>query len=302
MDEIHRLDESGYRAMLESLLDGVYYTDSSRRILFWNRAAADLTGFPAEEVLGRRCADSILQHVDGCGEAQCQADCPLARTVADGAPRRERLILHHRAGHRVPVLVSVAPVRDAGGAIIGAVESFRREVPADEQTERITELERLALLDPLTVLPNRRWLGQQLEARMDEYRRYRWPFGVLMIDLDHFKRVNDVHGHEVGDLVLKVVAQSLSAGARLYDTVGRWGGEEFLGIVTNVEAERLLRIAERLRVLVSTSELREPARLSVTCSIGAAVVQPDDTLEELLRRADQALYRAKTGGRNRVLA
>jgi len=302
MDDTRRLNEPGYRAMLDSLLDGVYFTDTSRRILFWNRAAADLTGFPAEEVLGRRCADSILQHVNGCGEAQCQADCPLARTVADGAPRRERLILHHRAGHRVPVLVSVAPVRDAQGAIIGAVESFRREAPTDDLAERIDELERLALLDPLTILPNRRWLDQQLESRMDEYRRYRWPFGVLMIDLDHFKRVNDDYGHDVGDLVLKVVAQSLSAGARLFDTVGRWGGEEFLGIVTNVEMERLLRIAERLRVLVVASELREPVRLSVTCSIGAAVVQSDDTLDELLRRADQALYRAKSEGRNRVLA
>jgi diguanylate cyclase (GGDEF)-like protein/PAS domain S-box-containing protein len=302
MSETNGLPETGYRELLESLLDAVYFTDTSRRILFWNRAATELTGFKAEEVLGRCCADNILRHADGQGVALCQNDCPLARTVADGTPRVERLSLHHRDGHRVPVLASVTPVRGPDGAIIGAVESFRKEEQADDLRERITELEHLALLDPLTALPNRRWLSQQVEARMDEYRRYRWPFGILMIDLDHFKRVNDDHGHDVGDLMLRVVAKSLSAGSRLFDAVGRWGGEEFLAVVTNVEMERLLRIAERLRVLVATSELRQPVRVGVTCSIGAAVIHPDDTIDELLRRADQALYRAKSEGRNRVLA
>ena len=302
MNEASGLSEPGYRELLESLLDAVYFTDTSRRILFWNRAATELTGFKAEEVLGHCCADNILRHTDGHGVLLCRDDCPLARTVADGTPRVERLSLHHRDGHRVPVLVSVTPVRGPDGAIIGAVESFRKEAPADDLRERIAELEHLALLDPLTVLPNRRRLTQQLEARVDEFRRYGWPFGVLMIDLDHFKSVNDDHGHEVGDLMLKIVAKSLSEGSRLFDAVGRWGGEEFLAVVINVGMKRLLRIAERLRVLVGSSELREPIRVGVTCSIGAAVVHPDDTVDELLRRADQALYRAKSEGRNRVLA
>ena len=302
MSEANELPEPGYRELLESLLDAVYFTDASRRIRFWNRAATELTGFTAEEVLGHCCADNILRHTDGEGMTLCEGDCPLARTLADGMLRMERLSLRHRDGHRVPVLASVTPVRGPDGAIIGAVESFRKEEFADDLRERITELEHLALLDPLTVLPNRRWLGQQLEARMDEYRRYRWPFGVLMIDLDHFKQVNDEHGHDVGDLLLTMVAKSLSAGSRLFDAVGRWGGEEFLAVVTNVKMERLLRIAERLRRLVGGSELRKPVRVGVTCSIGAAVVRPDDTMDELLRRADQALYRAKSEGRNRVLA
>lgn len=301
MNDMNGLPEADYRELLEGLLDPVYFTDVSRRIRFWNQAAAELTGFSAGEVLGRCCADSILRHTDANGTELCQDACPVSRTLTDGASRVERIFLQHRDGHRVPILAHVTPVRGPDGTVIGAVEVFRAEEPTDDLRERITELEHLARLDPLTGLPNRRWLDQQFEARMDEYRRFRWPFGVLMIDLDHFKLVNDRHGHEIGDLLLKVVAKSLSAGARLLDTVGRWGGEEFMVVAANVETDRLFRIAERLRVLVGTSELREPVRVGITCSIGAAVVQPNDTLDGLLRRADRALYRAKNEGRNRVM-
>jgi diguanylate cyclase (GGDEF)-like protein/PAS domain S-box-containing protein len=302
MDETNGPPEPGFRELFESLLDAAFVIDTSRQILHWNQAAAELTGFTAEEVLGRCCAENILQDTDQQGALLCHANCPVARSMIDGATRVERLNLHHRDGHRIPVLAQVTPLRGPGGKITGAMEVFRKEEPTGELRERIAELERLALLDPLTGLPNRRWLDQQIEARMDEHRRYQWPFGVLMIDLDHFKQVNDEHGHEVGDLVLQVVAKSLLAGARLSDTVGRWGGEEFLAVVGNVEMDRLLGIAERMRVLVGGSELREPVRVGVTCSIGAAVVHPEDTIEGLLRRADQALYRAKNKGRNQVLA
>jgi diguanylate cyclase (GGDEF)-like protein/PAS domain S-box-containing protein len=301
MDEMNGLPEADYRELIETLPDAVYFTDVLRGIRFWNRAATELTGFPAEEVLGHCCAQGILRHTDGNGTELCQDGCLLSQTLANSTPRAERVVLHHRDGHRVPVQAQASPVRGADGAVIGVMQVFRAEAPADDLRERIAELEHLALLDPLTGLPNRRWLSQRFEARMDEYRRYGLPFGILMIDLDHFKAVNDNHGHDVGDLVLKAVAKSLSAGARALDTVGRWGGEEFMMVAAQVEEGRLLRIAERLRVLVSTSELREPARVGVTCSIGATVAQPGDTIDGLLRRADQALYRAKNEGRNRVV-
>jgi diguanylate cyclase (GGDEF)-like protein/PAS domain S-box-containing protein len=302
MNNGFHLSENNYRDLLDSLDDGVYLTDASRRILFWNRAATTITGYAAKEVLGSCCADSVLRHTDARGVGLCDGACPLARTLTDGIARAERINLQHRDGHRLPVLARITPIRAADGSISGAVEVFRREEPGDELRERIVELERLALLDPLTNLPNRRWLTQQIETRMDEFRRYQWPFGILMIDLDHFKAVNDAHGHEVGDKLLGVVAKSISAGTRLCDSIGRWGGEEFLAVVVNVEIGRLLPIADRMRVLVGTTELREPVRAGVTCSIGAAIVRPDDSIPELLRRADQALYRAKYGGRNQVCA
>ncbi|MDM7916978.1 MAG: diguanylate cyclase, partial [Candidatus Eisenbacteria bacterium] len=264
--------------LLESLNDGVYYVDRGRHILYWNEAAERITGYSRTEVIGHPCYSNILQHVSDDGSALCQGDCPLARTLRDGRRRQDRIYLRHKNGHRVAVLTRVAPVFGAGGEIVGAVESFSDDTWREDLRERLAELEKLARLDPLTGLLNRRSLDQELESRLDEFRRYGWPFGVLLIDLDGFKEVNDTYGHETGDRVLQMVARSLVAGARVFDSVGRWGGEEFLMAVTNVEGERLLNIGTRVCRMVEASELREPHLIRVTCSVGAAGVAPNDTL------------------------
>jgi diguanylate cyclase (GGDEF)-like protein len=140
-----------------------------------------------------------------------------------------------------------------------------------------------------------------LDARLSEMLRYGWPFGVLFIDIDHFKEVNDVYGHDVGDEVLKMIANTFMNNSRPFDAVGRWGGEEFVAIILNVTEDRLYAIADRLRMLVEQSSLsvgRDTIR--VTISIGATLALENDTAETLIRRSDQLMYRAKTSGRNCV--
>lgn len=286
--------------LLDSLHDGVYYVDQARRILYWNEAAERISGFRRDEVVESLCFNGILGHVDDAGTALCQGDCPLARTLRDGRRREERLYLHHKDGHRVAVSIRVAPVFGPGGAIIGAVESFSDDSWREDLHERVTELERMTLLDPLTGLLNRRGLEQAIEARLDEHRRYGWPFGVLLVDLDNFKAINDRLGHDVGDRMLRMVARTLTAGARAFDTVGRWGGEEFLVCVANVEPDRLLSIAERICRLIEHSELRESGGIRVTGSIGAASIEPGESMAELVQRADALMYEAKRAGGNRV--
>ncbi len=286
--------------VLDHLFEGVYYVNRNREILLWNRAAEELTGFSSEEVIGKRCADAILRHVSGDGTLLCNSGCPLQATLDDGEERETEVFLHHKDGHRVPVHVRVAPVRSDDGAIVGAVEMFRNAQAEQEHRERFEQLEKMAFIDTLTGLPNRRYVMATLEKRLDELNRYEWPFGVLFMDVDYFKRVNDTHGHKIGDAVLKMVAETLKASARSFDLVGRIGGEEFVTVVTNASQEQLISVAERFRHLVERSELRDPNGLAVTISIGAAAAVPGDTGEALLDRADAMLYRAKEAGRNRV--
>jgi len=166
--------------------------------------------------------------------------------------------------------------------------------------DRLVEMERLALLDSLTGLGNRRYLEARLHARLEEFRRNGWPFGILFIDIDFFKKFNDQRGHEFGDRVLKMVGMTLSESSRLFDSIGRWGGEEFLAILANADEKKLLEIAERFRALVSRTGLPEIDMHSLTVSIGGTVVASGDSMESLLRRADEKLYLAKATGRNRV--
>lgn len=290
-----------YELLLDNLFDGVYFVDRDRKITFWSPSAERITGYESPEVLGRSCADDVLVHVDGDGCCLCETDCPLREVISEGRQCEREVFLKHRDGHRVPVKVRTLPLKEQDGGITGAAVIFR-ENPSSAATRRlIEELRKLALLDAVTGLPNRRYVERTLRARLAEMRRYGQAFGALFIDIDDFKRVNDTLGHETGDEVLRMVARTLAHSMRSFDVVGRWGGEEFVAVIVNVTAEELVSVAEKLRALVEQSELPEGA-VRVTVSLGAALAGPQDTEETLLERIDGLMYRSKAQGKNRVTA
>jgi diguanylate cyclase (GGDEF)-like protein/PAS domain S-box-containing protein len=291
-----------YRKLLEEMDEGVYFVDRDRQIEFWNRGAERITGYTREEVVGRSCKDNILNHVDDEGELLCGAACSVAKTIQDGEFRESEVFLHHKNGHRIPVRIRVSPVHDSDGNIIGAVEIFTDNAPWLEVRQRLQDLERMARLDHLTQLPNRRHMDDQLESRLAELKRFGWPFGILMLDIDHFKQVNDTYGHETGDDVLRMIGRTLVANARPFDMTGRWGGEEFLTVVRNVDAGILNMVAERYRVLIAQSFVpKEPEPLRVTVTIGATLATAEDDQQSLVERADGLLYKGKDLGRNVVV-
>jgi diguanylate cyclase (GGDEF)-like protein len=219
----------------------------------------------------------------------------------DGRERETEAYLQHKDGHRLPVFIRVSPLRDSGGRIVGAVESFSDNSSKAALLQRIDQLQKESLVDPLTGLANRRCIDMKLHSRIDEMRRYGWPCGVLFLDIDNFKIVNDTYGHNVGDGVLMLVARTLSSNLRAHDLLGRYGGEEFVAIITQVDMAQLHSFADRLRVLVENSHHdTEYGTIRVTVSIGATGVRPDDTVEAAIKRADLFMYNSKIGGRNRV--
>jgi diguanylate cyclase (GGDEF)-like protein len=169
-------------------------------------------------------------------------------------------------------------------------------------SERTAELERMATTDPLTGLSNRRDLQRLAEVERARAMRHRHDLAVLVVDADHFKRINDTHGHAGGDVVLQVLAKELLTLVRGHDLVGRWGGEEFVLVLPHLDAVGARVAAERVRRRVTELAIALPdgdsARLTV--SVGAAVARGEESFERVLRRADRALYAAKATGRNRV--
>ena len=298
---LDRVDADFLVRVLDGLWDGVYFVDASRMITYWNGGSERISGFKADDVAGRRCYDNILGHVDYEGKLLCQDGCPLAATIQDGQEREMEVYLHHRDGQRVPVTVRAAPIRDEQGEIVGAVETFRDDTARVEAIERAVQLEEMAFLDPLTGVGNRRFAEVSLAERMEEWKRYGWSFALLFIDVDHFKQFNDEHGHALGDQVLKMVARTLEGVARSHDFIGRWGGEEFVMVVTGAGRAGVMAVAERVRSLIENSGLRnEQAQISVTVSIGAATPKPGESVESLIARADERMYQSKADGRNRV--
>ncbi|MBN1444505.1 MAG: GGDEF domain-containing protein [Candidatus Omnitrophica bacterium] len=297
------LNEFSFSNVLENLNDGVYFTDRNRVIHFWNKGAERISGFSSKEVVGRSCSDDILVHVDEKGNSLCKSMCPLMESIVSGKPLSSEVYMHHRDGHRIPVWVRTDALRDSKGAVTGGVEVFTDISGQMAGRLRIMELERIAMIDNLTNLPNRRFMEQELEKVFEEQRRYGLHFGILFIDIDNFKKFNDAYGHDVGDRVLVFVSKTFASNSRVFDLYGRWGGEEFIGIIRNVELDTLRKQAERMRVLTESSYI--PAgkeKLRVTVSIGATIVRSTDTADTLMKRADTLLYQSKKEGKNRVTA
>ena len=298
------LEFDSFERIIENLYDGLYFVNRDRVITYWNKAAEQISGFTAEEVVGKSCSDHILTHVDSDGNSVCTGTCcPLDATILDGIPREIELYIHHKKGHRVPVSIRVSTLTDKDGNIIGGIELFTKIKDQAANELRVIELEKLALLDSLTQLPNRNYIEREIQNRLEQHKRYNSAFGILFIDIDCFKSINDIQGHIAGDDVLKFIANTFVANARPFDLYGRWGGDEFIGIIHNVNIDDLELIGNRLRSLIKSSYIiHEERKLFVTVSIGATLIRDNDTIDSLLKRADTIMYKSKAAGRNCLTA
>ncbi|MEO3386267.1 GGDEF domain-containing protein [Mesorhizobium sp. CAU 1741] len=182
-------------------------------------------------------------------------------------------------------------------------EEGKLRAMTESLSARSETLEHAALTDGLTGMQNRRFFDDALREYIEEFRKIGKPVGLMILDLDHFKMVNDTHGHDVGDQVLKAVAGCLKDMTRYHDVVARLGGEEFAIVAPNMDDTLLTKLGERIRKAVSgLVVVSGNVRLKVTTSIGVAVWDGQETAEELFRRADKHLYQAKRLGRNRICA
>jgi len=223
--------------------------------------------------------------------------------------------LDHAESHKEAVrLVLMAGTLQACAFCIGAFLIYplirtqaREEGKLRQMTASLSArsqtLEHAALTDGLTGMHNRRYFDDALREYLQEFERIDRPIGLMILDLDHFKQVNDTYGHDIGDEVLRTVAACLKDMTRYHDIVARLGGEEFAIVAPNMELEVLSRFAERIRKAVASQVIATGnVRLTVTASVGLAIWDRRETMEDLYRRADARLYQAKRQGRNRICA
>jgi diguanylate cyclase (GGDEF)-like protein/PAS domain S-box-containing protein len=298
----HMNDEKLFLEMLNNICDGVYFVNTERQIQFWNTAAENITGYKKEEIVGKFCHDNTLNHIDKDGHLLCVTGCPLYATIIDGKRRSGEVFLRHKKGHRIPILVNIFQMTE-DGKTIGAIEIFTQKSPIVYDDTLIENLSNLAMNDQLTGIANRRKLESYLEFKFSEFKRFRNKFCVVFLDIDNFGKFNNTYGHETGDEVLKQVSKSVMHVVRNTDMFGRWGGEEFVGVFEVKEDFNATLIAEKVRVLISKTEIPfEDGKLSVTASLGVTVVHADDTIESIIKRADELMYQSKQDGKNKITA
>ena len=283
--------------------EGLFVVDPQGEIVYWNRTAETITGFSRNEIVGASCEENLLMHLNPEGTVMCSSgSCPIiALRSGTGDAWQGDLFIRHKRGHRLPVTTKIIAIRNEVGALVGTAHLFADNRRAEEAAKGMKEAQEMALHDSLAGLGNRGYGEINLQRCLVEMERYGFSFGVFFMDVDHFKDVNDTYGHEVGDLVLQTVARTIANSLRASDMVFRWGGEEFLAIVLQLEPQQLDPVGNKIRVLVEQSPIPIEAGLcSVTISVGATQARREDTLESLVNRADMLMYESKLHGRNQV--
>jgi len=297
------LDES-LRGILDAVSDGVYVTTVEREIVFWSKGAERITGYSSDEVLKQHCYDNILVHMDVLGKNLCFDGCPLQKCIETGERQEAKeLFLKRKDGERLGVYVkaSVLQVGDEryGVEIFGELQSVTGSALADQ----LKQLSDVSIVDHLTGLYNRRYIDTILEQQYELFKRHFQRFGLVMIDVDKFKSINDTFGHLAGDEVLKSVASVLQRSLRSMDFLARFGGDEFIIVCPLVELEGIEKLGERIVGLVHHSVLSSPDNpqdvIEVSVSIGGSIVDyKDKSANSVIERADEALCRVKRDGGN----
>jgi len=281
-------------AAVEASNDLVLITDPSLAIVYANRAFMQVTGYQPDEVIGRHPRFLQGRLTPGTALARLRARMRAGHAVT------AELVNYRKDGSAFWIDLSVVPVTGSEGQIEHWV-SVGRDISERKQAE--LEITRLAMEDHLTGLPNRRAAEARLQLEWDRARRTRSPFALALLDIDHFKRVNDQFGHEVGDGTLRHVAQVVKSALRGGDWVARWGGEEFVICFHGLDASGALAASERMREHVKASPFAADAGdLAVTVSLGVSVYRPAvESPVRMMAEADGLLYEAKEAGRDRVM-
>lgn len=290
-----------YENLITLVSEGICVVDRDGRIAFWNLAAESITGHKAKDVIGRHYAEGILGRCQSEGLVLSRADSPMVGTPDGDLDGESDTFLLHRDGHSVSVNLRSRVVLDESGEAVGRAELFRPKYVLKTIHDELRTARELARRDALTGLGNRRLLEEKLAKLGGRRCEEDASTAILFLDIDRFKAVNDTYGHQTGDLAILGVARTLSAVLRSFDTIGRWGGEEFVIIAPGFEIRDARVVAERLREMVNAVRIVVPAGLlRLTVSVGATVIGAAESGAEALQRADRLMYQSKEQGRNRV--
>jgi GGDEF domain-containing protein len=278
-------EEDPHGLILQSLEDGVYLVDTERRITYWNEGAERITGYLAQDVIGRRCDDHLLSCCDENGRTYCSGGCPLAATLTDGKSHRMNVFLKHHISHRVAVSVRSAPVREAGGLIVGAVEVFHEDTRHYGLVQRFHGLEPYGCLDPDTGIGNRDVIGLRLHRRLEDLRIFGIPFGLILLQFPGHDELATRYGQEAWLSLLRAAAQTVAHTMPADGFLGRWDDIRFMAVLGNCDPISLQQTSARLANLVRATEIPwwgDSLRLAV--SVRTTMAEPDDSPESVVDR------------------
>ena len=290
-----------FSAIVQNAKDVVIVTEASPidapgpKIIYVNDAFTETTGYSAEEVIGK--TPRIFQK-KGTDKEELSK---IREALEKKEPVRVTLRNFSKTGKEYWVDISILPLRNTEGKVTHFA-SIQRDITEYKKLEQ--DLQILCRTDPLTTAANRRAFNEILSQEFSRFKRSQKEYALIMIDLDHFKSINDQHGHSVGDQVLIEVTERCKDNIRVHDILARLGGEEFCILLPYTETKQAQKVAERLREKIEIKPIIvDGLRVKVTISVGISLVSTgDEDGHQAMERADQKLFQAKESGRNQICA
>ena len=286
--------------LFKYLEDGVIIFDKEKRVLFLNPAAEVLFGYRAEDLLAEN-AHRLFVCNEFHNRVACDGHCMMEPCLFEGKSSHSELFLLPSQGDPVPIETNTYPIFNEQGTMEGAIRFFKESKIRPPLPAPLNNLKNKAYIDDLTDLANRRFSEASLNAKLAEMRRFEWPFAVALMDVENFREINDTHGKETGDRVIKHISNLFLSHLRASDIIGRWGGETFIAIFANTHKEGAYQASEKFRSLIEKNPFETGAeKIKSTLSTGVTEALSEDTFQSLIKRVEDLLVKSKEEGKNRV--
>ncbi len=287
--------------LIDAMHDGVVFVDSQAKVCMWSKGAERLTGVSSGAVIGRVFAPSLLDLCNHADRRIPDEDCPVAKALLTNTQLRQRLLVMGRQGKHVATDLHAIPVQAADGTVQGVTVLLHDAQPEATLEEKCEALHAEVTKDPMTKVANRAEFDRMQALFIEAHQQAQQPCSLIMVDIDHFKSVNDTYGHQAGDEAILAMASLLSSMCRSGDLVARYGGEEFAVLCADCSNADAASRAEQIRKKLAETQLACLGNKRITASFGVTELQSGDTSESMLRRSDRALLMAKEHGRNQVV-
>lgn len=279
--------------IIEDLDEAVYFLTPQRVITYWNRSAEMISGYQAQEVIGKSCKDNILVHVDANGTSLCKNRCPVMAAIESGSPQKNNVYLHHKDGHRVPIRVKVYPVRDERGVIVGAFELFADKSVMMVDRGRLQEYIRHSYIDEETDLYNRRYFAMKVPRLLAETRETSGQVAVIAAYVENFFSVGRELGRDIAGAVMKMTVKTINSALNADSAyLFSWGVNRIVVVIPKSNKTALLRYPGTLEMLLKQSFITVgKQKVSPKVHLEWFLVDSDASVDMIINRIDTIYFR-----------
>jgi len=295
------IDRLIVEAFFGQLTQGVVFSKTDGTVLYWSQSAVDITGLPAESMLGQKCFIDQMESYYDDGDSMELEGSPFQRCIESKSKVETCVTIYHQGGKQISAEMQFLPVGRENADPVGVVIVIQDLTNEADLRDMISKMDSAAKKDPLTKVATRSAFEEKIGECMSNFHSANTKSCLVICDIDFFKRINDDYGHHIGDLALVSFAQHLEQFVREEDMVARYGGEEFVIVFNGCDQSDAFKRTEKIRRSLELKALPELGGKCLTASFGIAETSTNDSCESIFVRADQALLRAKEEGRNRVL-